>query len=101
MGVRRGDGVGKGTTWTLCTGPRSRHRVAAASCRCTVVQACRPRPDPTSPKWASSWQVGGFAHGKIDASWVDEELNVSEYPLSAAYALGRITNAFEMKWRIV
>lgn len=45
--------------------------------------------------------VGGFAHGKIDASWVDEELNVSEYPLSAAYALGRITNAFEMKWRIV
>ncbi len=45
--------------------------------------------------------MGGFAHGKIDASWVDEELNVSEYPLSAAYALGRITNAFEMKWRIV
>ncbi len=45
--------------------------------------------------------VGAFAHGKIEASWVDEELNISEYPLSAAYCLGRITQSFEMKWRIV
>jgi hypothetical protein len=45
--------------------------------------------------------VGAFAHGKIDATWVDEELNVSEYPLSAAYCLARITNAFEMKWSVV
>jgi len=45
--------------------------------------------------------VGAFARGKIDAPWVDEEISVSEYPLSAAYALGRITNAFEQKWGIV
>ncbi|PNH08271.1 Ribosomal RNA small subunit methyltransferase NEP1, partial [Tetrabaena socialis] len=45
--------------------------------------------------------VGAFAHGHIEASWVDEELNVSEYPLSAAYCLSRITNAFEIKWKIV
>ncbi|GAX82698.1 hypothetical protein CEUSTIGMA_g10124.t1 [Chlamydomonas eustigma] len=45
--------------------------------------------------------VGAFAHGKIEAPWVDEEISVSEYPLSAAYALGRITNAFEQKWSIV
>jgi len=45
--------------------------------------------------------VGAFAHGKIDAPWVDEEISVSEYPLSAAYAIGRITNAFEQKWNIV
>lgn len=45
--------------------------------------------------------VGAFAHGKVDAPWVDEEISVSEYPLSAAYALGRITNAFEQKWGIV
>jgi len=44
--------------------------------------------------------VGAFAHGKIDAPWVDDEVAVSEYPLSAAYALGRITNAFEQKWSI-
>ncbi len=45
--------------------------------------------------------VGAFAHGHIEAPWVDEELNVSEYPLSAAYCISRITNAFEMKWKIV
>ncbi|KAG2425742.1 hypothetical protein HYH02_014958 [Chlamydomonas schloesseri] len=45
--------------------------------------------------------VGAFAHGKIEAPWVDEELNISEYPLSAAYCLARITQAFEMKWKIV
>ncbi|KAG1664248.1 hypothetical protein FOA52_003502 [Chlamydomonas sp. UWO 241] len=45
--------------------------------------------------------VGAFAHGKIDAPWVDEEISVSEYALSAAYAIGRITNAFEQKWGIV
>jgi rRNA small subunit pseudouridine methyltransferase Nep1 len=45
--------------------------------------------------------VGGFAHGKIDAPWVDEEISVSQYQLSAAYCLGRITNAMEQKWNIV
>jgi rRNA small subunit pseudouridine methyltransferase Nep1 len=45
--------------------------------------------------------VGAFAHGKIDAPWVDEAVSISQYPLSAAYVLGRITNAFEQKWQIV
>ncbi|GFR44932.1 hypothetical protein Agub_g6018 [Astrephomene gubernaculifera] len=45
--------------------------------------------------------VGAFAHGRIEAPYIDEELNVSEYPLSAAYCISRITNAFEMKWKIV
>lgn len=45
--------------------------------------------------------VGAFAKGHIEAPWVDEELSVSEFPLSAAYAIGRITNAFEQKWGIV
>ena len=44
--------------------------------------------------------VGAFAHGAIDTSYVDEEIAVSQYPLSAAYALSRITNAMEMKWGI-
>lgn len=46
-------------------------------------------------------QVGAFAHGKIDAPYVDCEISVSQYPLSAAYCLGRITNALEGKWGIV
>jgi len=45
--------------------------------------------------------VGAFAHGAIDAHYVDEEIAVSQYPLSAAYALARITNAMEMKWNIL
>ena len=45
--------------------------------------------------------VGAFAHGKIDDSYVDEYISISQYPLSAAYALGRITNALEQKWNIV
>lgn len=45
--------------------------------------------------------VGAFAHGAIDTSYVDEEIAVSQYPLSAAYALARVTNAMEQKWGIV
>lgn len=45
--------------------------------------------------------VGSFAHGKIDSSYVDQMVSVSQYPLSAAYCLSRITNAFESKWSIV
>lgn len=45
--------------------------------------------------------VGAFAHGKIDDSYVDEYISISQFPLSAAYALGRITNALEQRWGIV
>jgi rRNA small subunit pseudouridine methyltransferase Nep1 len=45
--------------------------------------------------------VGAFAHGKIDAPWVDEQVSISQYALSAAYVLGRVTNAFEQKWHVV
>eukprot|EP00879_Flechtneria_rotunda_P017904 GHRR01018765.1.p2 GENE.GHRR01018765.1~~GHRR01018765.1.p2 ORF type:complete len:111 (+),score=39.93 GHRR01018765.1:1168-1500(+) len=45
--------------------------------------------------------VGAFAHGTIDRSYVDQEVAVSQYSLSAAYALARITNAMEIKWGIV
>jgi rRNA small subunit pseudouridine methyltransferase Nep1 len=45
--------------------------------------------------------VGGFAHGVIDQSYVDEFLSVSQFPLSAAYAISRVTNAMEARWGIV
>jgi hypothetical protein len=32
---------------------------------------------------------------------VDDNISISEYPLSAAYCLARITTAFEQKWKIV
>lgn len=45
--------------------------------------------------------VGAFAHGKVDASYVDHEISISSYPLSAAQALTRITNACEQRLGIV
>ena len=45
--------------------------------------------------------VGAMAHGKIDVTYVDQTISISEYPLSAACCLGRITNSFEWKWDIV
>jgi rRNA small subunit pseudouridine methyltransferase Nep1 len=45
--------------------------------------------------------VGSHAHGKVDVSYTDKWISVSQYPLSAACCLGRITNALEAKWNIV
>ena len=69
----------------------------AATRRVPMQEYVRELPDDKTVVFA----VGAFARGKIDAPWVDEEISVSEFPLSAAYALGRITNAFEQKWGIV
>lgn len=38
---------------------------------------------------------------QVDDSYVDQYISISQFPLSAAYALGRITNALEHKWGIV
>ena len=39
--------------------------------------------------------VGAMAHGKVDESYAEELIAISEYPLSAAAALARLCNAFE------
>lgn len=38
---------------------------------------------------------------QVDVSYTDKWISVSQYPLSAACCLGRITNALEAKWNIV
>ena len=45
--------------------------------------------------------VGAFAHGKVDAPYVDTEISISHFPLSAAQVLTRITNACEQRWEIL
>lgn len=57
----------------------------------------RELPDQTPAVFV----VGAMAHGKMDISYVDQWVSVSEYPLSAACCISRITNAFEDKWDIV
>ncbi|KAM7505257.1 hypothetical protein LguiB_004161 [Lonicera macranthoides] len=45
--------------------------------------------------------VGAMAHGKIDKDYVDDFISISGYPLSAAFCISRICNAFERKWKIL
>lgn len=39
--------------------------------------------------------IGAMAHGKVDVDWADEEICMSEYPLSAATVCSRITFTYE------
>ncbi|KAL1569421.1 rRNA small subunit pseudouridine methyltransferase Nep1 [Salvia divinorum] len=45
--------------------------------------------------------LGAMSHGKIDEDYVQDYISISEYPLSAAYAISIITNAVERKFRIL
>lgn len=38
---------------------------------------------------------GAMAHGKVESDYADELIAISEYPLSAAAALGRLCNTWE------
>uniref|UniRef100_R7WBS5 Ribosomal RNA small subunit methyltransferase NEP1 n=1 Tax=Aegilops tauschii TaxID=37682 RepID=R7WBS5_AEGTA len=44
--------------------------------------------------------VGAMAHGKIDSAYTDDQIQISSYPLSAAWCLGKICTALEQKWDI-
>lgn len=45
--------------------------------------------------------VGAFATGKVNTAYSDAEISISQYPLSAAQALTRITNACEQNLQII
>jgi rRNA small subunit pseudouridine methyltransferase Nep1 len=45
--------------------------------------------------------VGAYAHGALEASYADEFIAISQYPLSAACCISKITAAYEDKWRIM
>ena len=46
---------------------------------------------------------GQMSHGTIenDTPWAEDCISFSEYPLSAACAIGRMLNAFENHWGIL
>ena len=51
---------------------------------------------PTLPTHAPTvFVVGAMAHGKVEAEYAQDCIAVSEYPLSAAAALGRLANSWE------
>ncbi|MFH4982651.1 hypothetical protein AB6A40_009360 [Gnathostoma spinigerum] len=41
-----------------------------------------------------------MAKGKVSASYAEDEIKISNYPLSAALTCAKITNAFEEIWNI-
>jgi len=45
--------------------------------------------------------VGGIAHGWIEPEYVNEQIAISEYPLSAAGVCSKICTAFESKWDVL
>ncbi|KAI8100748.1 hypothetical protein M9434_005139 [Picochlorum sp. BPE23] len=79
--------------------PSGAHRIGfSRSANKVIPMHVHPAIDKTEPL---VFIVGAFSHGKIDEGLVDEYISISEYPLSAAYALSRITNALEQRWNIV
>ena len=44
--------------------------------------------------------VGSMAHGKVDVDYSEEEISISQYPLSAALTSSKLCSAFEEVWGI-
>jgi len=44
--------------------------------------------------------VGSMAHGKVNAPYGEEEIGISEYPLSAALTCAKVCSAFEEVWGV-
>ncbi|CAF1590616.1 unnamed protein product, partial [Didymodactylos carnosus] len=45
--------------------------------------------------------VGAMAKGSLNLDYNDEEVSISNYPLSAALTCSKICNAFEEKWGVI
>lgn len=44
--------------------------------------------------------VGGIARGKIVTDYTEQDLKISNYPLSAALTCAKLTSAFEDVWNV-
>lgn len=45
--------------------------------------------------------IGAMAKGSLDIDYTDENISISNYPLSAATTCAKICDAFEQKWNIL
>lgn len=64
-----------------------------------VVKNCRelvPKGDE-----AVTLVVGAFAHGNLEIDYTEEDISISNYPLSAALTCAKLCSAFEEVWGIV
>jgi rRNA small subunit pseudouridine methyltransferase Nep1 len=80
--------------------PADCRRIAFSRTADTLVQLSNFAKDGTDER-TPVFVVGAFAHGILEAAYVDEWIAVSQYPLSAACCISKITAAYEDKWGIL
>jgi rRNA small subunit pseudouridine methyltransferase Nep1 len=44
--------------------------------------------------------VGAFAHGNLNVDYTEDEISISNYPLSAALTCAKLCSAFEEVWNV-
>lgn len=59
----------------------------------------KPR-DVVLPEEPIAIVIGAMAHGKVDVEYSEEEISISQYPLSAALTCSKLCSAFEEVWGI-
>jgi rRNA small subunit pseudouridine methyltransferase Nep1 len=74
-------------------------RKIAMSFSSKVVKNCRELV-PAGEE-AITLVVGAFAHGHLDLDYTEEDISISNYPLSAALTCAKLCSAFEEVWNIV
>ena len=50
---------------------------------------------------AIAFIVGSFAHGHLNLDYTEEDISISNYPLSAALTCTKLCSAFEEVWGIL
>jgi len=78
--------------------PNSRKISTSVSANCVNLSEFVPTFPANEPV---VFVVGAFSQGKVDVDYADEEIAISQYPLSGAVACGKICNAFESQWDIL
>lgn len=64
-----------------------------------TVQNCRELVPPEDGPIALV--VGAFAHGHLNIDYAEDNISISNYPLSAALTCAKVCSAFEEVWGIV
>jgi rRNA small subunit pseudouridine methyltransferase Nep1 len=74
-------------------------RKIAMSFSSKTVKNCRELVPPGDE--AVTMVIGAFAHGNLNADYTEEDISISNYPLSAALTCTKLCSAFEEVWGIV
>lgn len=63
-----------------------------------VVKNCRELVPADEP---IALVIGAFAHGHLNEDYTEENISISNYPLSAALTCAKVCSAFEEVWGVV